>query len=148
MLERPVTVAPAVEDDAGAALELLRACGLPLEGVHDGWARDYLVARIDRTLAGLCGLEVHGPDGLLRSVAVDPAWRGRGVAEALLGAALARARTLALQHVYLLTTTAHDYFARRGFADCARDEAPAEIRSSWEFRTGCPSSSAFMRRRP
>ena len=117
-----------------------------MEGVEEALLRDYFVAHVDRSMAGVCGLEIHGPDGLLRSVAVDPRWRGRGVAEALLEAALGRGRRLSLQDVYLLTTTAHDYFARRGFADCARSDAPAAIRDSWEFRTGCPTSSSLMRR--
>ncbi len=57
-----------------------------------------------------------------------------------------RAKRVELRSVYLLTTTARDYFARRGFADCPREEAPAAIRESWEFRTGCPSTAAFMKR--
>jgi amino-acid N-acetyltransferase len=144
--EASVTVAPAIDDDRSAVLALLRSCDLPVAGVSQGLMRDYLVAHVDRTMAGVCGLEVHGQDGLLRSVAVKRRWRRRGVAEALLEAALGRARSLHLHGVYLLTTTAHDYFARRGFDDCQRDAAPAAIQGSWEFRTGCPSSSSLMRR--
>ena len=147
LAEEAVMVAPAVEDDGASVLGLLRACALPVDGVEEGLLRDFFVAHVDHDIAGVCGLEVHGPDALLRSLAVDPRWRGRGVAEALLAAALARGRRERLQDVYLLTTTAHDYFARRGFADCARGEAPAAIRDSWEFRTGCPTSSSLMRRR-
>lgn len=148
MIEPSVTVAPAVEEDRAAVLALLRACSLPVEGVPEGLERDYLVARLDHTAAGVCGLEVYGEDGLLRSVAVDPACRDRGVAQALLEAALARARRLELRGVYLLTTTARAYFARHGFTDCIRAEAPPGIQASWEFRTGCPASSACMRRTP
>ena len=79
-----------------------------------------------------------------RAVAVELARWDPVRDEELPGRAVRRER---LQDVYLLTTTAHDYFARRGFADCARGEAPAAIRDSWEFRTGCPTSSSLMRRR-
>ena len=68
---------------------------------------------------------VHGEDGLLRSVAVDEDYRGQGLAASLVEAAMQRARRLNLRAVYLLTTGARDYFARRGFADCPRDDAPA-----------------------
>jgi amino-acid N-acetyltransferase len=146
LAEEAVTVAPAVEDDGADILRLLEACALPVRGVKEALLRDFFVAHMDHSLAGVCGLEVHGTDGLLRSVAVDPQWRRRGVAEALLEAALGRARSLHLRGVYLLTTSAHDYFARRGFADYARDAAPEGIRKSWEFRAGCPSSSSLMRR--
>jgi amino-acid N-acetyltransferase len=148
MQDSTVTVVPAVEDDAPAVLQLLRGCGLPLQGVREGLARDYVVARMGHSITGVCGLEVHGTDGLLRSMAVGPAWRGRGIAEVLLEATLNRARRLGLHDVYLLTTTARDYFARRGFTDCARAGAPPDIQGSWEFQTGCPTSSACMRRRP
>jgi len=94
----------------------------------------------------VAGLEIHGEDGLLRSVAVDTEYRGQGLAASLVEAAIERAKRVQLRAVYLLTTTARDYFARHGFADCPRKEAPAAIRESWEFRTGCPSTAAFMKR--
>ncbi len=146
--EPSITVAPAIDDDRTAVLGLLHLCQLPMEGVVEGLARDYFVGRVDHTIVGVCGLEVHGAEGLLRSVAVHPDWRGRGIADGLLQAALDRARSLGLHGVSLLTTTAHDYFARRGFTDAPRAEAPADIQGSWEFRSGCPASSSFMRLRP
>jgi amino-acid N-acetyltransferase len=100
----------------------------------------------DGRVVGVAGLEVHGDFGLLRSVAVDPDYRGQGLAASLVEAAMERAKKLNLLSVYLLTTTARDYFARRGFADCERDDAPPAVRESWEFRSGCPSTAAFMKR--
>ena len=47
---------------------------------------------------------------------------------------------------FLLTTTAREYFLRRGFADCSRETAPPGIRESFEFRSGCPSSAAFLKK--
>jgi amino-acid N-acetyltransferase len=77
---------------------------------------------------------------------VDDDYRGQGLAAALIEAALERAARVGLRSVYLLTTTARDYFVRRGFADCNRDSAPPLIRESWEFRAGCPSTAALMKR--
>jgi amino-acid N-acetyltransferase len=136
---------PATPADLEPALELLRRADLPVEGVAEGIA-DYFVVRAGGRVVGLAGLERHGNDGLLRSVAVDPACRGRGLAAALVATACERARALGLRAVYLLTATAHAYFRRRGFADCPREDAPAAIRESWEFHQGCPSSSAFMKK--
>ena len=79
-------------------------------------------------------------------MAVEPSYRGSGVGRALVDGVLDLARRLELRSLYLLTTTAREYFQRHGFSDCPRDEAPAAIRETWEFRAGCPSSSAFMRR--
>lgn len=132
-------------EDLEAALELLRRAGLPEHGVVKNFGH-YLVVRDAARLVGLCGLEVHGPDALLRSVVVDAQYRGEGVGQALLGAADELARKLGAARLYLLTTTAHDYFARAGFEDASRADAPAGIRDSWEFKSGCPASAAFMRR--
>ena len=97
-------------------------------------------------VVGVAGLEIHGDDGLLRSVAVDEDYRGQGLGASLIEEALARAGRLKLATVYLLTNDARDYFARHGFSDCPREEAPPAIRGSWEFSTGCPTSAAFMKR--
>jgi amino-acid N-acetyltransferase len=136
---------PARGHDLAAALELLRRSDLPEKGVADGFGH-YFVVHDDMQLVGLAGLEVHGDDGLLRSVVVDPDHRGQGLAQALVEAVVERAQRLRLRALYLLTTTAHDYFGRRGFVDCARAQAPAAIQASWEFTTGCPTTSAFMKR--
>ena len=136
---------PARGHDLAPALELLRQADLPEKGVADGFGH-YFVVHDDMQLVGLAGLEVHGGDGLVRSVVVAPGHRGQGLAEALVAAVVERAKRLDLDALYLLTTTARDYFARQGFADCPRDAAPEAIRASWEFTTGCPTSSAFMKR--
>jgi amino-acid N-acetyltransferase len=143
----PYPPEPARAHDLAEALALLRRAQLPTEGVLDQFG-NYLVVRDAGHLVGLAGLEVHGQDGLLRSVVVDPDYRGEGAGQALVDGALDLARRMGLGQVYLLTTTARGYFARHGFTDCAREQAPAAIRDSWEFRVGCPATSACLRRKP
>jgi amino-acid N-acetyltransferase len=130
--------------DLGPARELLNRVNLPDHGVAQQFGH-YLVVRDATRLVGLCGVEVCGDDGLLRSVAVDPDYRGEGIGGLLVAGAQDLARKLRLDALYLLTTTADAYFRRHGFQDVARDKAPAAVRESWEFRSGCPSSSALMR---
>lgn len=132
-------------EDVGAALELLRSADLPTQGVT-GQFGHYFVARDAGRVVGLAGLEVHGGHGLLRSAVVDPAYRGDGTGGRLVEAVLGLAARLELDAVYLLTTTARDYFARLGFEDCPRSDAPLPIQESWEYRHGCPESASFMRR--
>lgn len=131
--------------DLPVVLELLRRSQLPVEGVAEQF-RNFIVVRDDASVVGVAGLEPCGEDGLLRSVAVEPAHRGTGVGRALVEGVLGLAVRLELRSLYLLTTTARDYFRGLGFAEHPREQAPAAIRESWEFRSGCPSSSAFMRR--
>jgi len=132
--------------DLRGALDVLGRSELTEQDVAEHWGHYFVVREDDGRVVGVAGLEVYGEDGLLRSVAVEAEYRGLGLAASLVEAALARAKRLQLRAVYLLTTTAREYFARRGFADCPREEAPAAIRESWEFRTGCPSTAAFMKR--
>jgi amino-acid N-acetyltransferase len=137
---------PARPHDLRGALDLLGRAELTEQDVAERWGHYFVVREDDGRVVGVAGLEVHGEDGLLRSVAVDADYRGQGLATSLVDAALERAKILNLRAVYLLTTTARDYFARREFVDCARETAPAAVRESWEFRAGCPSTAAFMKR--
>jgi amino-acid N-acetyltransferase len=132
--------------DVADGLDLLRRAALSEKGVAERWGHYFVVHEDDGRVVGVAGLEVHGEDGLLRSVAVDEDYRGQGLGAALVEAVLERAATLGLGTVYLLTVDAHDYFARLGFADCPREEASPAIGSSWEFTTGCPVTAAFMQR--
>ncbi len=137
---------PARPHDVPEALDLLQRCDLSKKDVAERWGHYFVVHEDDGRCVGVAGLEIHGEDGLLRSVAVDEDYRGQGLGASLVEAALGRAGRLALGTIYLLTVDARDYFARQGFADCPREEAPEAIRESWEFTTGCPSSAAFMKR--
>ena len=137
---------PARPHDVPEALDLLSRCGLSKKDVAERGGHYFVVHEDDGRVVGVAGLELHGEDGLLRSVAVDEDYRGQGLGASLVEGIFGRAARLEIGTVYLLTVDARDYFARQGFADCPRDEAPEAIRASWEFSTGCPTSAAFMKR--
>lgn len=137
---------PARPHELPEALALIGRAQLHEQGVAERWGHYFVVREDDGRVVGVAGLEVHGEDALLRSVAVDADYRGQGIARELVGAALERARVLRLRAVYLLTTGAEDYFVRHGFAACAREEAPPAVRESWEFRSGCPKTAVLMKR--
>jgi hypothetical protein len=59
-------------------------------------------------------------------------------------AALDLARNCGVTDVYLLTTTAAEFFPRLGFARIARDAAPRVVQTSTEFQSACPASAAAM----
>jgi arsenite methyltransferase len=139
---------PAGRADLGAILGLLRAAGLPDAGVADHLEGGYVVAESGGLVVGAAGLEQHGDDGLLRSVVVAPAWRGRGVGEAMVRERVAAAESLGLSGVYLLTTTAASWFPRLGFAPVERGTVPEAVRSSPEFDELCPSTAVVMALRP
>jgi amino-acid N-acetyltransferase len=139
------TLRPATDADLPAVERLLTANGLPLTGVRDAF-KDFVVAESHGQIVGVAGLEICSDDALLRSVAVSPDWRGKGVGRALVTRTIADAEARGLRALYLLTTTAEDYFQSFGFAKIARENVPAEVRATTEFTTACPASATAMSR--
>jgi phosphinothricin acetyltransferase len=124
---------------------LLRACALPVDGAAEHFA-DFVVADVAGRVVAVAGIEAHGADGLLRSVAVSADARNAGLGSALVDAAERLARARGMKRLHLLTTTAAPYFARRGFEARDRAHAPAALQASAEFRGACPASATFMTR--
>jgi amino-acid N-acetyltransferase len=140
----PFTIRAARPEDLGKVETALREADLPLEGLRDQFGDGYAIAESAGQLIGVEGIEVHGGDGLLRSAAVIPSWRGKGVGDALTRDRIEWAQRRGLQALYLLTTTAGDYFPRFGFTRVERDAAPEPVRRSREFSEACPSTALFM----
>lgn len=141
----PVIVRTARAADLDEARGLLARASLPTAGLEEQFGPAYAVAESEGTVVGVVGVERHGPYGLLRSAAIDPAWRGQGIGEALTRNRLAWATAVGMQAVYLLTETAADWFPRFGFTRVARDDVPPEIAASSEFAHLCPASAVVMR---
>jgi amino-acid N-acetyltransferase len=78
---------------------------------------------------------------------VDEAARGRGCGSRLVAEAERHAARLGVQSLYLLTTTAEDFFRALGYATIARELAPEAIRNTREFSSLCPASSVVMVKR-
>ena len=135
-------IAPVTAD---AARALLVANELPVDDLGDP-AITLFGAFAYGSLAGVVGLQSYGTVGLLRSLAVAPEHRDRGIAHALCERVFELARARSLAPLYLLTTGAADYFTRHGFVAIERDLAPPEIRASAQFATLCPASARVMRR--
>ena len=140
----PSTVEPARPEDLEPILALLSECGLPAAGVADHLP-DFWVARDGDRLAGTVGLEDYGAHALLRSLAVRPANRRRGLAAELTGHALASARSRGMRAVFLLTETASSYFTRFAFRHAPRDAVPERLKASAEFAGACPETATCMR---
>jgi SAM-dependent methyltransferase len=127
-----------------AALErLLGEAGLPPDGAaaHLG---NFLVASDGDGLVGAAGFEAHGADALFRSLAVAPAYRGRGLARALMRRLTSQARASGVERAWALTLTIPGLLERWGFARADRDAAPAAIRHTGQFAGCCASAPLFV----
>lgn len=89
-------------------------------------------------------VEANGAFGLLRSLAVRPRDRNQGLATLLVDHAVATAAADGVRDLFLLTTTAAEFFSRRGFERVDRTAAPPEIAATTEFGHLCPSTAAFL----
>lgn len=123
---------------------LLAAHDLPVDDVDESLVEGLLVARADQELVGAVGLQRAGPSGLLRSLVVANEWRGRRLAAALVVALESSAREREVARLYLLTTTAEEYFRRRGYVAADRSDVPAAIAAFREFSELCPASAVCL----
>jgi amino-acid N-acetyltransferase len=136
-------VRTAVPADLSAVERLLVESDLPLDGVRPAFST-FVVAESGDAIVGVAGLEVRGEDALLRSVAVQPAWRSHGVGRALVTRVISDAEARGLRALDLLTTTAERYFPNFGFHVVARGDVPPHVRDTAEFTSACPSTATVM----
>ena len=134
----------ASRDDVAQVEALLVSSNLPTAGVSET-IDDFFVAEHDGAIVGVVGLEQCCREyALLRSTAVAPEWRGRGIGRQLVARAIADAESHGTKALYLLTMTAERYFPSFGFVETTRDAVPAEVAATSEFCTVCPSSATVM----
>lgn len=126
--------------DLIAALE---AAGLPTDDLHEP-GRRFFRFEDDAGLIGYGGLEQIGPDALIRSMVVVDGRRGAGLGAALLSWLEEEAAQGKATGLYLLTTSAADFFQRQGYAVLPRSTAPTAIAASHQFSVLCPASAALM----
>jgi N-acetylglutamate synthase-like GNAT family acetyltransferase len=121
----------------------LRKVGLPCEDVEQSGPLFWRFDTDDDIPAGFAGLELHGPDALLRSLVTLPPRRGAGVGRAIVVAIEQEARLRGCDAIYLLAQ-APDYFARAGYAALSRDAVPEAIRASSQFHSPICAAAAAM----
>ena len=132
--------------DLDAVEGLLSANDLPLDGVKENLS-GFIVAEQSGRVIGAVGLEKFGSIALLRSAVVSNEHRGSGVGRRLVEQILERAEKDGIEELFLLTTTAEDYFPRFGFTRTTRSAVPPAVKASAEFRGACPDTALVMARR-
>lgn len=147
----PISLDRADGDDIFRIRALLEENGLPYEDVRTPQERRdsertsrFFLAYAEGECIGTGGIEVHGSVGLLRSVLVTESNRGRGYGTALCTALEEDAATNGVETLYLLTTTASEFFGREGYEPIAREHVPSSIRQTAEFVDLCPDSATCM----
>lgn len=127
-------------------MPLLTECGLSVADILQSQPPYFFGVRSESIIIAVVGLELFGAVALLRSLAVAPAHRGRGLARQLVTFAESVAASRGVDSLFLLTTTASDFFCKSGFMPISRPEAPPAIQATSQFSSLCPASSAFLRK--
>jgi amino-acid N-acetyltransferase len=131
--------------DGEAVSRLLAEAKLVPLSAASQFGPQYAIALAGDQVIGVAGVEVHGSDGLLRSVCLDPQYRSLRLGAALVENRIQWARAQGLRSVYLLTTTATKYWPRFGFVTIERSGVPPGIAQSHEWSSECPAESTAMK---
>lgn len=133
----------AEEKDLERALSLLEEVDLPIDGVEDHF-HNFVVGEEGGQLIGCAGIEIYDDKGLIRSVAVDPSFQGRGLGQKLVDSIHILAVEKKLKEIYLLTETAEKFFSKLNYIVIPREEADEKVKQSVEFISLCPASATCM----
>jgi len=125
-------------------LELLTRVNLPIEGVEEH-LEHYILYKEGHNITGVIGLEVYEGAGLLRSLAITPEFQGKGLGSALTKKILSHAKDIGCKEIYLLTTTAKDFFVRFNFTIITGEQVNPVVKNSVEFQGVCPSTATIMK---
>ena len=138
-------VRKATSDDLSAIVALIRPLeeqGLLVRRTRAQLERDidaFLVAEVDNTVVGCCALHSFS-EGLmeLACFAAHPGQRfsRAPVGEQLLAAAENHARQNNMSALFVLTTSAQDWFIEHGFSACEITDLPAARRASYDNDRG------------
>lgn len=143
-----ITLEALAPGDEGAVIALLADSGLPTRDLPAEKLHNFLVARTgDGRIIGAVGCEVYGLSGLIRSLVVHASYRGLGLGGLLVDAMETNAREQGITDLYLLTTTAADFFPRLGYSAADRGAVPPSISATTEFTGICPVSSTCLHKR-
>jgi len=147
MTRESMTIEYAQERDAAAIDRLLQEANLPTSDLTLEHLPHFVVMREAERIMGVAAVErIGGKKGLLRSLAVQHQYRGKGIAAQLYQAAEQHACSMGLHELYALTTTIADWLERLGYSRIERSNAPEELRQTAEFSTLCPASAVILRK--
>ncbi len=141
-MKNNVMITNFMPEDTAAIHALLVLSSLTVQDISPEKLARFLAARnADGAIIGTTGLEAFSEAGLFRSLAVHPDWRGTGLGKKLTAGIEDMARRLGLKQLFLLTTTAPDFFRKSGYQAISRTDVPDEIAATEEFRGICPASA-------
>lgn len=143
--DNQINIVKAGNDQRPSVVALLTTEKLPVEDLP-ATLNNFFVALHGGNIIGAIGLEQYGRYALLRSMVVSPEHRNKNIAAALVAQLEHYGKTLHINTMYLLTETAPEYFAKKGYEKINREEVPDAVKASSEFSHVCPVSAIVMKK--
>jgi amino-acid N-acetyltransferase len=132
------------QNNLSKAISLLKDCNLPTNDITG--ATKLFVVTEGNEVIGTVGVEFYQKHALIRSVAVNNNNRSKGTGKFLIGFIEDFARGNGISELFLLTTTAAEFFSKLSYQIIKREDVPATIQQSSEFTSTCPSSATIMKK--
>ncbi len=127
------------------AIHLLKQQYLPVEDIDEDKLL-YLFLDGDKVI-GTAGLEIFEDCALLRSISIVKDEQGKGLGKMINRQAEHYAKEAGINCLYLLTTTAKDFFEKQGYCVINREDTPAAVKQTAEFTSLCPTTAVAMKKR-
>lgn len=127
------------------AIHLLQQQDLPVEDIDDDKIL-YLFLDGEKAI-GTAGLEIFEDCALLRSISIIKEEQGKGLGKMINRQVEHYAKEAGINCLYLLTSTAKDFFERQGYCVIKREDTPEAVKQTAEFTSLCPSTAVIMKKR-
>lgn len=141
----PVLKIALTEKERQDVMALLTQEKLPVSDINEDTLL-YLLLDGEKRI-GTAGLEIFDDCALLRSVSVVREVQGKGYGKLLNEQVEGFARERGISCIYLITTTAKDFFDRQGYCAIDRATAPETVKQTEQFSSLCPSTAVVMKKR-
>ncbi|MES2847515.1 MAG: arsenic resistance N-acetyltransferase ArsN2 [Bacteroidota bacterium] len=145
ILNKPVLKIALGNAERQSAIAMLVQHNLPTTDIDDDKLL-YILLDGENPI-GTAGLEIFDDCALLRSVSVVKEEQGKGYGKIINDEIEKFAKESGINCMYLLTTTAKDFFDKQGYCSIKREETPEAIKQTAEFTSLCPSSAVVMKKR-
>jgi amino-acid N-acetyltransferase len=139
-----MNIVPASQNNFSCAVDLLKKNNLPTEDINPG-TQLFVVEEENKVIATIA-VECDYNNALLRSLSVSEEKRNSGIGKQLVDFIEDYVKNQGVQDIYILTTTADKFFAKREYQKIERAAAPPFIQNTSEFSSVCPSSAIIMRK--
>ena len=139
-----MNIYPASQNSFLKAIDLLKKNNLPTEDVTSG--TQIFVMENGNEVIGTIAVEYDFNDALLRSLSVSKEKRNIGLGIALVNFIEDYVKKQGVQNMFLLTTTAANFFLKRGYKIIERSNVSNFIKQTSEYAAVCPASASVMKK--